>query len=197
VCSTLAGKTSPLAAPMLTLASTSRALPSSQRSYNCGTLLSRSSHTSEQFPKDLFSVVFCFLLCLRAPLCLQSTNTAVCEGCGLHLDPYGHHRMTCAKTSSYQAAHSQLVAAFTELACRASAPYTDKNVPCHLTTEKVGDALINLSGEAKQLVLDFSITHSVLGARSANGTIRWNDKVLAQKAKALKTSGISMAATTM
>jgi hypothetical protein len=41
------------------------------------------SHTeslSEQFPKDLFSVVFCFLLCLRAPLCLQSTNTTVCEG---------------------------------------------------------------------------------------------------------------------
>jgi hypothetical protein len=41
------------------------------------------SHTeslSEQFPKDLFSVVFCFLLSLRAPLCLQSTNTTVCEG---------------------------------------------------------------------------------------------------------------------
>jgi hypothetical protein len=144
------------------------------------------SHTeslSEQFPKDLFSVVFCFLLGLRAPLCLQSTNTTVCEGCGLHLDPYGHHRMTCAKTSSYQAAHSQLAAAFAELARRAGAPYTDKNVPRHLTTEKVGDALIDLSGEAKQLVLDFSITHPVLGARSANGTMRWNDKVLAQKAK--------------
>jgi hypothetical protein len=36
---------------------------------------------------------------------------------------------------------------------------------------------------AKQLVLDFSITHPVLGARSAYGTMRWNDKVLAQKAK--------------
>jgi hypothetical protein len=35
----------------------------------------------------------------------------------------------------------------------------------------------------EQLVLDFSITHPVLGARSANGTMRWNDKVLAQKAK--------------
>jgi hypothetical protein len=83
----------------------------------------------------------------------------------------------------YQAAHSQLAAAFAELARRAGAPYTDKNVPCHLTTEKVGDALINLSGEAKQLVLDFSITHPVLGACSANGTMRWKDKVLAQKAK--------------
>jgi hypothetical protein len=77
----------------------------------------------------------------------------------------------------------QLVAAFAELMHRASAPYTDKNVPRYLTTEKVGDALIDLSGEAKQLVLDFSITHPVLGARSANGTLRWNNKVLAQKAK--------------
>jgi hypothetical protein len=31
--------------------------------------------------------------------------------------------------------------------------------------------------------VDFSITHLVLGARSANGTLKWNDKVLAQKAK--------------
>jgi hypothetical protein len=103
--------------------------------------------------------------------------------------------MTCAKLSWYQEAHSQLAAAFPELTRRASAPYKDKNVPSHLTTEKVGDALINLSGEAKQLVLDFSITlcilcvlcvvgtHPVLGERSANGTMRWNNKVLAQKAK--------------
>ncbi len=77
-------------------------------------------------------------------LCLQSANTTACEGCSLHLDPYDHHRMTCAKTSSYQEAHTQLAAACAELVRRASAPYTDKNV----TTERVGDALINLSGEA-------------------------------------------------
>ena len=53
---------------------------------------------------------------------------------------------------------------------------------------------LDLSGEAKQLVLDFSITHPVLRARSANVTLKWNDKVLAQKAK---TSGISMDATKM
>ena len=53
------------------------------------------SHTdvlSEKFPKDLFSVVFCFLLGLGAPLCLQSTNTTVCEGCCLHLDPHVQKR---------------------------------------------------------------------------------------------------------
>jgi hypothetical protein len=107
----------------------------------------------------------------------KNENHLACEGCGLHLDPYGHHMMTCVKTSSYQAAHTQLAAAFAELQHRASAPYTDKNVPRHLTTEKVGDALIHLSGEAKQLVLDFSITHPVLGARSANGTLKWNNKL--------------------
>ena len=144
------------------------------------------SHTeslSEKFPQDVFSVVFCFLLGLRAPLCLQSTNTTTCEGCGLYLDPHGHHRMTCAKTSSYQAAHTQLAAAFAELARRASAPYTDKNVPRHLTTEKVGDALIDLSGDSTQLVLDFSITHPILGTRSTTRAVKWNDKVLSQKAK--------------
>ena len=91
--------------------------------------------------------------------------------------------MTSAKTSSYQAAHTQLAAAFAELARRASAPYTDKNVPRHLTTDKVGDALIDLSGDSTQLILDFSITHPILGTRSTTGTLKWNDKVLAQKAK--------------
>jgi hypothetical protein len=69
--------------------------------------------------------------------------------------------------SKPQAAHTQLAAAFAKLARRARAPYTDKNLPRHLTTEKVGDALliINLSGEAKQLVVAFTITHPVLGHR--------------------------------
>lgn len=145
--------------------------------------LSHTESLSEKFPQDVFSVVFCFLLGLRAPLCLQSSDTTTCEGCSLHLDPYGHHRMTCAKTSSYQAAHTQLAVAFAEVARRAGAPYTDKNVPRHLTTDKVGDALIELSNDSTQLVLDFSITHPILGTRSTNGTLKWNDKGLAQKAK--------------
>jgi hypothetical protein len=42
-------------------------------------------------------------------------------------------------------------------------PYTDKNLPCHLTTEKVRDALINMSNDSRQLILDYTIAHPVYG----------------------------------
>lgn len=145
--------------------------------------LSHTASLSEKFPQDVFSVLFCFLLGLRAPPCLQNTNISTCEGCSLPMDPYGHHRMTCAKTSSYHVAHAQLAAAFADIARRSGVPYMDKNVPRHLTTDKVGDALIDLSDDSRQLVLDYTITHPILGTRSGAGTLKWNDKALANKVK--------------
>ena len=97
------------------------------------------------------------------------------------MDQNGHHRMTCSKTSSYQAAHALLATAVAEVARRSGVPYTDKNVPRHLTTEKVGDALISLSSDSKQLVVDYTITHPLLGTPAAAG--KWNNNALSKKVK--------------
>ena len=139
----------------------------------------------EKFPHEVFAVVLSFILGLRAPLCLQNRNTSTCEACGVPMDPYGHHRMTCAKTSSFQAAHAQLADAFADTARKSGVPYTDKNVPRHLTTDKVGDALVNLSNERRQLILDYTIAHPVNGTQAGldPGKLKWNDKVLKQKVK--------------
>lgn len=148
--------------------------------------LSFITHTEslcEKFPRDVFAVLLSFLLGLRAPLCLQNSATAVCEGCSQPMDLYGHHRMRCAKTSSFHVAHSQLAAAFTDVARKSSVPYTDKNVPRHLTTDKVGDALINLSDDSRQLILDFTVVHPVLASPSAPGSVHWDNKVLPAKVK--------------
>ena len=139
---------------------------------------------SENFPRDVFAVLFCYLLGLRAPLCLQNSNTVVCEGCGQPMDPHGHHRITCRKTCSYLAAHTQLAAAFADNARMSGVPYSNKNVPGHLITDKVGDALINLSNDSKQLVLDFTVVHPVSGTHSAAGALKWKDKELATSVKA-------------
>jgi hypothetical protein len=140
---------------------------------------------NEKLPRDVFAVLFSFILGLRAPLCLQSRNTSTCEACGVPMDPYGHHRMTCAKTSSFHAAHAQLAEAFADTARKSGVPYTDKNVPRHLTTDKVGDALINLSNDGRQLILDYTIAHPVHGTQAGldPGKLNWNDKVLNQKVK--------------
>ena len=55
---------------------------------------------------------------------------------------------------------------------KSSIPYTDKGVPTHLTNNKVGDALCNLSNGAKKLVLDYTVVHP----RHAHGG--WNPKAL-------------------
>lgn len=146
--------------------------------------LSHTDSLSEKFPRDVFSVLFCFLLGLRAPLCLQTHTTYICEGCGQHMDAYGHHRMSCAKTSSYHVAHNLLAEAFADIARKSGVPFTDKNVPHHLDTEKVGDALINLSDDSRQLILDYTIVHPVRGTGvNAAGNPIWNDKARAFKVR--------------
>ena len=132
---------------------------------------------SERFPRDVFAVLLSYLLGLPAPRCLQNRETTVCEGCSEMLDQYGHHRMTCAKTSSYHAAHTQLAGAFAEIARKSGVPYTDKGVPSHLTTKKVGDGLLNLSSDSRKLVVDFTICHPHRG--TTNGAGAWNDNALA------------------
>jgi hypothetical protein len=140
---------------------------------------------AEKFPREVFAVVLSFILGLRAPRCLQNRNTRTCEACGVPIDPYGHHRMTCVKTASFHVAHAQLAGALADTARKSGVPYTDKNVPCHLTTEKVGDALINLSNDSQQLILDYTIAHPVNGLQAGldPAKLKWNDKVLKQKVK--------------
>ena len=60
----------------------------------------------------------------------------------------------------------------------------DKNLPRHLTTDKVGDALINLSDDSRPLVLDYTVTHPLQGSSTAAGNPTWNDKALTQTSKA-------------
>lgn len=136
---------------------------------------------SEPFPREVFTVYVSFALGLPAPACLQKRDSTVCEeGCTLPKDKFGHHRMCCPKTAAYNAAHTRLGEAVSELARKAGVPYTDKNVPKHLTNNKVGDALLNLSSGSRKLVVDYSVCHPVLGTLDSQGT--WNDRALATKA---------------
>lgn len=68
--------------------------------------------------------------------------------------------MTCNHTASFNAVHRY---AFADTAIQAGVPFTDKNVPCRLTTKKVGDALCQLSDDSRQLVLDYSVVHPRMG----------------------------------
>ncbi len=140
--------------------------------------LAFTTHTeslSEPFPRDLFAVFFCYTLGLLAPMCLQTRGVDKCEGCNDPMDRQGHHRMSCKKTSSYNAAHSTFAAAVAHVMHQSSVQYADKGVPTHLTNNKIGDALCNLSNGAKKLILDYTVVHP----RIAHG--RWNPAVLATK----------------
>ena len=128
----------------------------------------------ELFPRDLFAVTFAYLLGLPAPECLQTRDVDKCEGCDQHLDRFGHHRMSCNRTAAYTAAHTQLASAFAEVARSSGIQYTDKGVPTHLTNNKVGDALCNLSNGARRLVLDYTVAHPKMGTADD----RWNTEAL-------------------
>jgi hypothetical protein len=143
-------------------------------------LLAFTTHTeslAEAFPRDLFAVFFCYTLGLLAPLCLQTRGVDKCESCSQDLDKLGHHRMSCSRTSAYTTAHTTFAAAFAYIMRKSDIQYTDKGVPTHLTTNKVGDALCNLSNGAKKLVLDFTVVHP----RRANGA--WNEQALANSVR--------------
>ena len=117
----------------------------------------------ERYPRDLFAVTLSYFLGLPAPRCLQNKGARTCEACSQPLDPFGHHRMTCTQTASFNAAHRLLAQAFADMAKQAGVLFTDKNVPCHLTTNKVGDALCQLSADSRQLILDYTVVHPRTG----------------------------------
>ena len=135
----------------------------------------------ERYPRDLFAVILSYLLGLPAPRCLQNKGARTCEACSQPLDPFGHHRMTCTQTASFNAAHRLLAQAFADMAKQAGVPFTDKNVPCHLTTNKVGDALCQLSADSRQLILDYTIVHPRVGTGSTPG--QWNQSALEFRAR--------------
>jgi hypothetical protein len=81
--------------------------------------------------------------------------------------------MSCSRTAAYTTAHTTVAAAFAYIMRKSDIQYTDKGVPTHLTSNKVGDALCNLSNGAKKLVLDYTVVHP----RRAYG--RWNEQALA------------------
>lgn len=135
----------------------------------------------ERYPKDLFAVLFSYLLGLPAPSCLQRRGTSRCEACNQPLDMFGHHRMTCKSTAAYHSAHTQLASAFAEIARKSGVPYTDKGVPSHLTTNKVGDALCNLSSDCRQLIMDYTVVHPRYGTPNAAG--QWNPDALSRAAR--------------
>ena len=85
----------------------------------------------------------------------------------------------CRTTASFQSAHSQVAAAFAETARLSGVQYSDRNVPCHVTSNKVGDAICKLTHDSAPLVLDFSIVHPQSG--NVNGGT-WNPSALAQAA---------------
>jgi hypothetical protein len=137
---------------------------------------------SEPFPRDVFGVYMGYTLGWPAQACLQNRDSTACvEGCDQTKDVHGHHRMCCRKTASYLVAHTRLADAVADLARKSGVPYTDKNVPTHLTTFKVGDALLNLSSDSRKLVVDYTLCHPVVGTRDSAGI--WSDRALVHKAR--------------
>jgi hypothetical protein len=143
--------------------------------------LAHTSSLQETFQKDVFAVLFAYLLGLPAPPCLQRRGVTRCEVCNELMDRFGHHRMQCSKTAMYHAAHKQLATAFAELARKSGVPFLDKGVPSHLTSQKVGDALIALSSDCRQLVLDYTVVHPRAGTSNCAG--QWNLDALANKVR--------------
>ena len=140
--------------------------------------LTHTESLAERFPRDVFAVLFAYHLGLPMPACLQSRDTTACEVCKNRLDRFGHHRMTCCKTASYQAPHVHLATAVTDIARKSGVPFTDKGVPRHLTNpNKVGDALCQLSSDCRKLVLDYTVVHPRHGTTNAAG--QWNHNALA------------------
>jgi hypothetical protein len=88
--------------------------------------------------------------------------------------------MLCRLTANFHAAHSQLATAFADTARVSDVQYTDKNVPCHVTNNKVGDALCRLSAETRAVVLDFTVVHPRSG-HVAGGV--WDTKALTTAAR--------------
>jgi hypothetical protein len=72
-----------------------------------------------------------------------------------------------------------LAAAVAELARKSGVPYTDKSIPRHLTTDKVGDALLNLSPASRKLIVDYTVVDPVVGSLTSPGA--WNANALANK----------------
>ena len=143
--------------------------------------LSHTSSLQESFPKDVFSVLFGYLLGLPASPCLQRREVPQCEVCNEPLDRFGHHRMQCSRTAAYHAAHKQVAMAVEEIARKSGVPFSDKGVPCHLTSQKVGDALCALSSDSRKLVLDYTVVHPRLGKAGCAG--QWHHDALANKVR--------------
>lgn len=143
--------------------------------------LAHTESLSENYPRDLFAVILTYLLGLPAPRCLQNRGALTCEACGQPLDRFGHHRMTCNQTASFNAAHRHLASAFAETAKLSGVPLIDKNVPSHLTTNKVGDALCLLSNDSRRLILDYTVIHPRSG--TANTAGQWNPSAVENKAR--------------
>lgn len=142
--------------------------------------LSFLTHTEslhEGFSREVFAVLISYLLGLPAPQCLQRPDTARCEACNEPMDRFGHHRMSCKTTAAYHAAHAQLANAFAAIAHQSGVPFTEKGVPSHLTSQKVGDALCALSSDCRKLVLDYTVVHPRYGTPNAAG--QWNHEALA------------------
>jgi hypothetical protein len=157
-------------------------------------LTTRLHHThGEPFPRDLFAVIMiCFILGMPAPPCLQKRGVTGCEACHRRMDRFGHHRgrMTCnqiassnGSTQPHAHAHAhaslELANASADVARKSCIECTDKGVPTHLTNNKVGDALCNLSDGARKLVLDFTVVHP----RSGSTVAKWNKNALAMKVR--------------
>lgn len=135
----------------------------------------------ERFPRDVFAVIFCYILGMPAAQCLQKREITRCEACDDPMDRFGHHRMTCKATAAYHAAHAQLANAFADIARKSGVPFTDKGVPSHLTSQKIGDALCVLSSDCRQLVLDYTVVHPRSGTPHAAG--QWNHEALSNAAR--------------
>jgi hypothetical protein len=79
-----------------------------------------------------------------------------------------HHDLTCSKHAAFKSGHDHVVKAVEMLAAAAGIPCTanQKSVPCHSTTQSVGDVHCKLSCDRRSEILDMSMVHP----RTHNGS---------------------------
>ena len=88
----------------------------------------------KHYQLDLFAVILTYLLGLPAPRCLQNRGARTCEACNQPLDKFGHHRMTCTHTTSFNAAHWLLANTFADFAKQSGVPFTAAVIRMFLVT---------------------------------------------------------------
>lgn len=136
----------------------------------------------QRFSKNEFRTFLSYILEIPAPS--VGVELPKCK-CGTVNDPYGHHRMSCSKHSSYKTAHNHIVAQFVSVTVPTGAPVSSKatDVPCHPDSNKQADIICTPLEDFDTIAFDVTLVHPRT-IRPNEHTAVWNDNALRTKERA-------------